>query len=136
MATNKMLEDLKAFLETEEGKASLERTQRKWLKEDAFRERWNEKITKFIASITDEDELENLYVSFDIHDDKRREILWKQGIDGESSLCFYVLNAIQTLGTECPDEMFGMFTSDMREYKGYIVELICGQGCFTKIYRK
>lgn len=132
MDTKSMLEKLKQFLETEEGIESMKRFSEGLKKEEEFNNRWNNKFTEFLSNKSDS-ELDVLYNKYIKHAEKIRTILYKRCIDGESEMNNYILESIKTLGNECSEDNFGMFTTCMYEWKGYIGEMYCGQGCFISI---
>ena len=131
---SEMLEKLKAYLETEEGKASLARMAEKWAKKDAFNKRWKIKFKKFLKEKTDK-ELNTLFEKFLIHEEKRRDILWKQHYDGQTSLYYPLYSALSKLGKKSKYKKYGMFTAGMYEWKGYQIELCCGQGSFYSLIK-
>lgn len=126
--TKTMLENLKDYLETDEGKEKSRNFMERLQKESDHKLRWIEKIVNNIENRSDED-LKILFDKFHVHSDKRREILWNQAVDGDTSLYYPLLNAISQLGNEAPDEAYGMFSSSIFDWRGYRMELYCGQGC-------
>lgn len=130
--SNKILEKLKTFLETDEGKESMQRFSEKLNKRHAFGERWAERVLNFLENNSDED-LSILFENFETHSEKRREILWNQRIDGQSSLYNPLLKVFEELGEEAPKEAYGMFSSSIFDWRGYRIELYCGQGCFYSL---
>ena len=132
--SNKILEKLKTFLETDEGKESMQRFSEKLSKRHAFEERWAERVLNFLEHKSDED-LRILFENFETHSEKRREILWNQRIDGQSSLYNPLLKVFEELGEEAPKEAYGMFSSSIFDWRGYRIELYCGQGSFYSLSR-
>lgn len=126
------LKDLTDFLDTEEGKKSIKEFGVKLKREGDFKKRWVDKFTKTLKSKTDE-ELNILFEKFNIHAIKRAEILYKQHIDGQTSLCNPLLEAFEELGVEAPDDAYGMFSSCIFDWRGYRMEMYCGQGCFYSL---
>ena len=129
-----MLENLNEFLSSPEGMASAIKWAEQYQNELSHSDRWVDKCTKLLKSL---DNLDDLYRKYIKHSEKRREILFKQGCDGNTSLARIVLNAFGRLGrTPSEDEVnYSMFTADIFEYKGYIAELFVGQGSFVAIYK-
>jgi hypothetical protein len=126
------LEKLKEYLASEEGQASMNRMAEKWAKEDDFNKRWKKKFKNFLKEQTDES-LEVLFDKFHKHAEKRRDILWKQRYDGETSLYTPLYSAIAKLGKKAKKKKYNMFTSGMYEWRGYQVEYYCGQGSFHSL---
>lgn len=128
-----MLDKLKAILESEEGRKSTEEFFNKIKKENAFKERWAIKIAEYLKTV---DNLNVLFEAYDKHDEKQRDILWKRHIDGQSSISLHILRAIEQIGTPADISEYGDFTTEMYRYKGYIFDMICGQGCFVRIWKE
>lgn len=126
------LEKFKEYLDSEEGQQSMDRLAEKWAKEDGFNKRWKKKFKTFLKEQTDES-LETLFDKFHNHAEKRRDILWKQHYDGETSLYIPLYSAIKKLGNKAKKKSYDMFTTGMYEWKGYQVESYCGQGCFHSL---
>lgn len=131
---DKMKKDFDNFINSEKGKKSLDGWHQKMEYEDAFNSRWTNKFVDFLKDKTDE-ELDGLYVAFNGHAEKRSRILFSQGIDGETDLYQYLLDAFIVLGIEADEDAYGMFVSSVYDWRGFRCELYCGQGCFTKISR-
>jgi hypothetical protein len=125
------LEKLRAYIDSEEGQASIDRMVEKWAKEDAFRARWEVRIKDFLEKQTDES-LSVLFDKFAVHADKRSSILWDKGFDGETSLYSFLFNVFAVLGIES-DAEWGMFTTGLYDWRGYRIELYCGQGSFHSL---
>jgi DNA polymerase III delta prime subunit len=126
------IDELKAFFETDEGKASIERMKSAMHKKLMFKKCWKNKFKKFLENKTD-DELNLLFENFYKHAEKRRDILWKQGYDGESSLYTPLLDSFSKLGTKAKKSRYSMFTTSMYVWRDYQVESYCGQGCFHSL---
>ena len=130
----KMTEDFDKFINSEKGQKAMEEMAEKWKKEDNFTERWRDKFVNFLKDKTDE-ELAILFEAFHKHAEKRRDILYYQNIDGETDLYQYLLDAFEQLGVEADKDAYGMFTSVVYDWRGYRMELYCGQGCFCALSR-
>jgi hypothetical protein len=122
------LEKLRAYVDSEEGQKAMDEMAEKWAKEDAFRDRWEVRIKDFLEKQTDES-LNVLFDKFTVHADKRSNILWDKGFDGETSLYSFLFNVFAVLGVES-DAEWGMFTAGLYDWRGYRIELYCGQGVF------
>ena len=90
-------EKFKSYLDSEEGQQAMDRMSEKWAKEDDFNKRWKNRFKNFLKEQTDEN-LEKLFHKFEKHAEKRRDILWKQRYDGETSLYNPLFSAMKKLG--------------------------------------
>jgi hypothetical protein len=129
---NNILEKLEAFLETEEGKESIRKFGEKLKKERIFEERWVNRLINTLQNKTDE-ELSILFWAFDKHQEKRRDILYSQYVDGQTSLYNPLLKVFERLGIEALEDAYGMFSSAIFDWRGYRMESYCGQGCFYSL---
>jgi predicted house-cleaning noncanonical NTP pyrophosphatase (MazG superfamily) len=129
---SKIAERKFAWLDTEEGKEWFEEFALEQEKKESFSERWRDKFVSFLKDKTDE-ELSILFEVFHKHARKRREILYAQAIDGETDLYQYLLDAFEELGVEADEDAYGMFTSVVFDWRGYRMELYCGQGSFCSL---
>jgi len=127
-----LAENFKKFLNSEEGQQAMQEFGEKLHKESLFKERW---LNKFIVNLESKDDkdLELLLQPFYKHEKKRKEILYKQGFDSQSSLYSTLYEVFEKLGTEANDEEYGVFTSAIFYWRGYRMELICGQGSFYSL---
>lgn len=129
---NNMLEKLKTFLDSEEGEKSLEEFAKKMDRKEKFYQYWVERLKNNLTNKTDE-ELDLLYEAFKKHSEKRREILWNQRIDGDTSLYSYIMRFFTENGTEAPEDAYGSFSCSIYDWRGYRCEMYCGQGCFYSL---
>lgn len=134
---NGFLDDLKSrvekhleWLDTEDGQKSINNWFEENTKKEKHLERWTQKIKMFLENKTDE-ELEVLFSKLDKHKEKRRDILFNQGYDSESDLLSPLYTVFTILGEEKNSD--GMFSDSVFIWRGYKMEIICGQGCFTLI---
>lgn len=125
-------EKFKNYLDSEEGQQAMDRMAKKWAKEDDFNKRWKNRIKNFLKEQTEES-LEELFHKFEKHAEKRRDILWKQRYDGETSLYNPLFGAMKKLGKKSKKKRYNMFTTAMYDWKGYQIESYCGQGCFHSL---
>ena len=132
MSVKNWVENVKAFLETEEGKKAMDEFASDLDKKNSFSERWRDKFVNFLKDKTDE-ELSILFEAFHKHAEKRRDILYSQAIDGETDLYQYLLDAFEELGVEASEDAYGMFSSVVYDWRGYRMELYCGQGSFCSL---
>ena len=103
-------------------------------KEDTHNKRWKNKFVKFLKTLTDE-QLSYYYAKFENHEEKRKEILYKKYIDGQTSLFEPLMNAMAKLGEKTKKKHHGDFTSSMYDWNGFRIEFYCGQGCFNRLSR-
>ena len=125
-------EKFKDYLDSEEGQQAMDRMSEKWAKEDNFNKRWKNRFKNFLKEQTDEN-LEELFHKFEKHAEKRRDILWNQRYDGETSLYNPLFSAMKKLGKKSKKKRYNMFTTAMYDWKGYQIESYCGQGCFHSL---
>lgn len=125
-------EKFKNYLDSEEGQQAMDRMAEKWAKEADFNKRWKNKFVNFLKEQTEEN-LEELFHKFEKHAEKRRDILWKQRYDGETSLYIPLFSAIKKLGKKAKKKRYNIFTTSMYDWKGYQVESYCGQGSFHSL---
>ena len=125
-------EKFKDYLDSEEGQQAMDRMSEKWAKEDDFNKRWKNRFKNFLKEQTEES-LEELFYKFEKHAEKRRDILWKQRYDGETSLYNPLFGAMKKLGKKSKKKRYNMFTTAMYDWKGYQIESYCGQGCFHSL---
>ena len=125
-------EKFKNYLDSEEGQQAMGRMSEKWAKEDDFNKRWKNRFKNFLKEQTDEN-LEKLFHKFEKHAEKRRDILWKQRYDGETSLYTPLFSAMKKLGKKSKKKRYNMFTTAMYDWKGYQIESYCGQGSFHSL---
>lgn len=130
MALN--FEEFNNYLDSEEGQQAMDRMGKKWAKEDDFNKRWKNRVKNFLKEQTEES-LEELFHKFEKHAEKRRDILWKQRYDGETSLYNPLFGAMKKLGKKSKKKRYNMFTTAMYDWKGYQIESYCGQGCFHSL---
>ena len=126
------LEKLKNYLDSEEGQQAMDRMSEKWAKEDDFNKRWKNRVKDFLKEQTEEN-LEELFHKFEKHAEKRRDILWNQRYDGETSLYNPLFGAMKKLGKKSKKKRYNMFTTAMYDWKGYQIESYCGQGSFHSL---
>ena len=126
------LEKLKNYLDSEEGQQAMDRMSEKWAKEDDFNKRWKNRVKDFLKEQTEEN-LEELFHKFEKHAEKRRDILWNQRYDGETSLYNPLFSAMKKLGKKSKKKRYNMFTTAMYDWKGYQIESYCGQGSFHSL---
>ena len=130
-----LAQELRDLMKDPNHKAGMDAYFAKLRSEQDAKDRFIDKCIKLITSLNDA-ELNTLFENFTKHANKRHDIRWDQGVDGESDLCDVVLRAFEKVGTALPNSEYGDFTAAMFEYRGYIAELVVGQGSFIAIYKK
>ena len=125
-------EKFKNYLDSEEGQQAMDRMSEKWAKEDDFNKRWKKRVKNFLKEQTEEN-LEELFHKFEKHAEKRRDVLWNQHYDGETSLYNPLFSAMKKLGKKSKKKRYNMFTTAMYDWKGYQIESYCGQGSFHSL---
>ena len=103
-------------------------------KEQDFNKRWVDKFVKFLENKTDE-ELTYLYFAFEEHEIKRRDILYSQGIDGQTDLYIPLTETFEILGAVENKDAYSDFTCSVLDWRAYRLELYCGQGCYNRLSR-
>lgn len=126
-----MVEKLEEFFESEEGKASTKRFFDKIRDEQLIENRW---VTKVVEKLKETEDLSDLFKKWNKHSEKRKHILYKRHIDGDSSLDTIIYSAMKELGEE--DSDMGMFCQGKYEYKGFVTEYLVGQGVAILFYPK
>lgn len=129
---NKMKKKIDDFFDSDEGKESIKRFQEKMVKEEAFHEYWVNRLKVNLTNKTDEELLE-LFEKFNKHSEKRRDILWNQRIDGDTSLYPHIKRMFVEIGVEAPEDAYGDFSSSIYDWRGFRCEMYCGQGCFYRL---
>lgn len=126
------LERLKLFLDSDEGKEFSRKFAESLDKEHTLAERWENKFINCLANKSDE-EIDILFIKFQIHEQKRQNILYGNNIDGQTSLYDTLFRVFEKLGLEANEDAYGMFSSAVYDWRGYRMELYCGQGCFYSL---
>lgn len=103
-------------------------------KVDAHNKRWKNKFVEFLKDLTD-GQLSYYYAKFEKHEEKRKEVLYKRYVDGQTSLFEPLMSAMAKLGKKTKNKHYGDFTSSMYDWNGFRIELYCGQGCFNRLSR-
>jgi hypothetical protein len=125
-----LADKLKRYYETEEGKASIKEFQRKAKLREEYKERWEEKFTQKLLSLSD-DELESLMRRFCEWEEKYHDMWYKRGVDTSSRIMGALINSTKALGENIDSDED--FFSGGHTYRGYTFKTFCGQGCFTSI---
>jgi hypothetical protein len=129
---NNMLENLKAFLETDEGKESIKRFAEKLEQEAAHNERW---VEKFKARCEDDldgaiEKLMEKYYS-DAYTDRE---YYKRQCEPREPLLWLAVAYAEKYCKPCEDEKyFNMFTGAAWYIGSYVIQVMHGQGSVIRI---
>lgn len=131
---SEMLDKLRAFLDTPEGKKSLEDFSNKLVREQEHRDRCMERMWNRIKDNIDGsiEHLLNWYES-----DKYRDREYKMGYEPREDLLWVLLDVAEKYGRECTQEEVdiyaNMFTGDMFVLGSYVIQVMNGQGSVIRI---
>ena len=126
-----MVEKLREFLDTEEGKKSIEEFGNKIKREEERKDRWIEKFKKLAESDIDA-YLEKLIEKYDSDEYVRRE--YSLGYEPRESLLWIALGYAKKYCKECEDEKYlNMFTGEAYYIGSYVIQVMHGQGSVVKI---
>jgi hypothetical protein len=126
-----MVEKLREFLDTEEGKKSIEEFGNKIKREEERKDRWIEKFKKLAESDIDA-YLEKLIEKYDSDEYVRRE--YSLGYEPRESLLWIALGYAKKYCKECEDEKYlNTFTGEAYYIGSYVIQVMHGQGSVIKI---
>ena len=128
---NSILENLKNFLETDEGKESIKRFRERMDNEEEHSNRWVERFRKWAVPDMDFaiEKLTNWYYS-----DKYRNREYSKGCEPRESLLWVALNFARENCRECDDEKYlNMFTGEAYYIGSYVIQVMHGQGSVIRI---
>lgn len=124
-----MVDNLKKFLETEEGKKSIERFRRSI----EIEEERKKKVCNFVESLSDE-KFEILFAKLLEWENKKEDYYYDvKHVITQTKVFSYTIDAFFKLGK--PYKSKDTFFSGGCKYRGYTVKIYCGQGCFTRIMK-
>jgi hypothetical protein len=128
-----MLNKLKSYLETEEGKASIQKMKNHILFEkDIFMPKWIGKIKEKIDLYGENLVIETLVDKY--KSDKYRDREYKCGREPQETLLYYLFYYAQEYCKESTDSShYGMFTAEAYHIGSYIIQLNIGQGSFISL---
>lgn len=124
-----MLENFSEWLDSPEGKKSMEEFKHSLVVRDMLIEKYVTVLSERIAKLSDE-ELDKEFQRLFAWEDKFEERYYQRGIITQSNILSYIFDAWVELGEEV--EIDG---DEGYKCRNYTFVLICGQGCFTRIYR-
>jgi hypothetical protein len=128
---NQMLENLKAFLETDEGKESIERWGEKLRRADEHKDRWAEKFKQRCESDID-GSIEKLLAKYDSKEYRDKE--YGKGREPMEDLLWVALEYAEKYCEECTDEKYlNMFTGSAYYIGSYVIQVMNGQGSVIRI---
>ena len=127
---SEMVDKLKTFLESEEGKKSTEEYFGRLARADKRQKKRVKRLNKFIQTLTNEN-LHNLVLRYCKWEERVQDRLYYRGIDGSSTLMGVIFDSFQEYGTEL--EIEDMFQTARYQFRNYQMSLYQGQGCFFKI---
>lgn len=125
------VQDISDFMESEKGKEAMKRFAEKTDNMNKYKNRWIERIKKYLDSVIVPD-IEKLLT----HDSKISDRLYYRSIDGQSSLIWMVFHTIAIIGDSVELSEYGDFVVEKYLYKGWYFDVISGQGRFVRIYKK
>lgn len=127
---NEMLEKLKAYLESDEGKKKSEEYFAKLARAEKINKRQVKRINRYIKTLSSEN-LHSLVLKYCKWEEKHQDMLYKRGIDGSSTLMDLIFDFFRKYGKglKCDE----MFESARYGYGKYEMSLFVGQGSFYKI---
>lgn len=128
-----MFEKLRGFLESDEGKKSIEEFSIKMKKEDERRARWVEKFKNWAEPDIDK-ALEKLISKYDSSEYVKRE--YSLGYEPRETLLWVALEYAEKYCTECVDEKYlNTFTGAAYYIGSYVIQVMHGQGSVIRIDR-
>lgn len=136
---NNMLENLKKYLDSEEGKKSFERVVQEDLNKEKIK---NYQLDKFHNKFNDI-KLFNKFVEKVINkyqSDKYRDFWYSKGFEPHEELYYFLHSYAEKYGRECTNEEYieygNDFTSSLYFINGYYFNRSDGQGSFINIIKK
>ena len=128
---NDMLKKISDFLDSEEGKKSIEEFGEKMKREDERRDRWIEKF-KELAEPDIDSALSRMIKKYDSDEYVRRE--YSLGYEPREKLLWIAFNYAEKYCKECTDEKYlNMFTGSAYYIGSYVIQVMNGQGSVIRI---
>lgn len=128
------IEKLREFLNSEEGKKSMENFALKMQRSDEHKERWADRMWNRIKDDIDGaiERMCNWYES-----DKYRDREYGMGFEPREDLFWVLFNCAAKYGNECTqkeiDTYANIFTSEIFVIGSYIIQIMNGQGSVIRI---
>ncbi len=128
---NRLLDELSAFLETEEGQRSLEEFGKKLERDTEYRDRQVERFKKYSEGRLDE-VLEKIIEKYDSDSYVGRE--YRLGYEPRETLLWVALGYAEKYCAPCEDpEYVNPFTGELYYIGSYVIQVMHGQGSVIKI---
>ena len=124
-----MLENFREWLDSPEGEKAMEEFKHSLDVRDMLIEKYVTILTERISKLSDE-ELDKEFQKLFTWEDEFEERYYQRNIITQSNILSYIFDAWVELGEEA--EIDG---DEGYKFRNYTFVLICGQGCFTRIYR-
>lgn len=129
---------LKDFLESDEGKKSIEEYSKKMVLNHKIK---NSQLDRFHCKIKSSDDfsvfVEKVCDKYDSN--KYRNFWYSKGIEPPEPLKFFLMEYAEKYGEDCTEEEFekygSIFTGGLFKVHGYYFNLIVGQGSFVHIIK-
>jgi len=119
------------FLDSEEGKKSIQEFGEKMKREDERRDRWIEKF-KELAEPDIDSALSRMIKKYDSDEYVRRE--YSLGYEPREKLLWIAFNYAEKYCKECTDEKYlNMFTGEAYYIGSYVIQVMNGQGSVIRI---
>jgi hypothetical protein len=129
-----LVDGLKNFLNTEEGKKSIEEFRLKIEREEAHSNRWVERMWVRIKDDVDVS-IEHMLKWYD--SDKYRDREYRMCYEPREDLLWVLYDVAQKYGNECTEdeirEFANTFTGGMMRIGSYVIQVMCGQGSVIRI---
>lgn len=129
--SNTMLEKMRAFLDSEEGKKSISEWAKKYAREQDHKDRWVEKFKARCENDLD-GTLEKLMDKYYSDEYVKRE--YKRGVEPREPFLWLAYSYAIKYCKPCEDEKYyNMFTADAYYIGSYVIQLMIGQGSALRI---
>lgn len=125
------IKKLRDFLDSEEGKKSMEKFALKIQREDEHKERWIDRMWDRIKDDID-GSIEHMCDWYE--SDKYRGREYKMGYEPRERLLWVLFGCAGKYGKECTDDSYAnMFTGEMYYLGSYVIQIMHGQGSALRI---
>jgi len=126
-----MLKRLREFLDSDEGKKSIEEFRNKLERDEERKNRWTEKF-KELAEPDIDAALSKIIEKYDSNEYVKRE--YSLGYEPRETLLWIAFNYAEKYCKECTDEKYlNVFTGDAYYIGSYVIQVMHGQGSVIKI---
>lgn len=125
------IKKLRDFLDSEEGKKSIEEFALKMRRKDEHKERWIDRMWDRIKDDID-GSIEHLLKWYE--SDKYRDREYKMGYEPREQLLWVLFGCAGKYGKECTDDSYAnVFTGEMYCLGSYVIQVMHGQGSVIRI---